>query len=271
MTHKTGSLTKQETVGSQHGMGQLDPCQRSVTVQFRSALIQKCDGIFEFIGFARSTDCQQVQSVDSISFVIGLIVRDTLSQAAGLLFYERRVQQKQRLSRNIRPGPGTNHVVRVRKIENAQYLQLTFRTLTLQRQVHCASVFDVVSNTFDKLLKQLSMLMSAYGCDFVLLAGKPTTLPKIREMFVKYYPVSPDRIITLNNYRVGRWYPFANDIGYFEDPKTIVAVGALISLMSSKLDKLDGFRLDTRILRKKLIATSDYIGALNKNTFDIRE
>lgn len=130
-------------------------------------------------------------------------------------------------------------------------------------------VFSIIETTFDGMLKQLSAILSAYGCDFVLLAGKPTTIPKIREMFIKYYPVSPDRIITLNKYRVGRWYPFAEDAGYFEDPKTIVSVGALIALMGGSIDKLDGFRLDTQLLKRKLISTSDYIGSLDKHTQNI--
>lgn len=126
-------------------------------------------------------------------------------------------------------------------------------------------VNKIVETSFDTIIKQLSVILSAYGCDFVLLAGKPTTIPKIREMFIQYYPVSPERIITLNNYRVGRWYPFADDIGYFEDPKTIVSVGALIALMGGSLGKLDGFTLDTRLLRKNLIPSTDYIGFIDKN------
>ncbi|MCC5944873.1 MAG: virulence factor SrfB [Bernardetiaceae bacterium] len=130
-------------------------------------------------------------------------------------------------------------------------------------------VFSIVETTFDPILKQLSAILSAYGCDFVLLAGRPTTIPKIREMFIKYYPVSPERIISLNNYRVGRWYPFADDLGYFEDPKTIVSVGALIALMGGNIDKLAGFRLNTKLLKRRLISTCDYIGLLDKFTQNI--
>jgi len=86
---------------------------------------------------------------------------------------------------------------------------------------------------------------------------------------IKYFPVSPDRIITLNNYRVSRWYPFADDIGYFEDPKTIVSVGALIALMGGNYDKLEGFRLNTELLKTKLISTANYIGILDKYTNNI--
>lgn len=133
------------------------------------------------------------------------------------------------------------------------------------------AVFSVLETTFDPLLRQLSAILSAYGCDFILLAGKPTSIPKIREMFIKYYPASPERIISLDTYRVGRWYPFADDLGYFEDPKTIVCVGAIIALMGGKLDKLDNFSIRTEKLKRKLISTADYIGLLNKHTSNIEE
>ncbi|QDK77731.1 hypothetical protein EXU85_03620 [Spirosoma sp. KCTC 42546] len=154
--------------------------------------------------------------------------------------------------------------------ELVQFFNQTFFPLRLEDVTFKLSkkrVFDIVELTFDPLLRQLSGMISAYGCDFLLLAGKPTTIPKIREMLVRYYPVSPDRIITLNNqYRVGRWYPFADDLGYIEDPKTVVAVGALIALMGGKLDGLDGFRINTQLLRQRLESTADYIGTLNFHT-----
>ena len=130
-------------------------------------------------------------------------------------------------------------------------------------------VFDIIETTFDPLFKKLSILMAAYGCDFVLLSGKPTTIPKIKDMFIKYYPVSPDRIISLNSYRVGSWYPSFGedpdeaDLGYFKDPKTIVAVGAIIALMGGRLDNLDAFKINTKYLIKELLPTTDYIGALD--------
>jgi hypothetical protein len=130
-------------------------------------------------------------------------------------------------------------------------------------------VNDILESTFEPLLKQISALAFAYGCDFILLAGKPTSLVRIEELFLKFYPVSPDKIITLNHYRVGRWYPFADDSGYFKDPKSIVSVGALISLMGGRLDKLSGFRLNTEFLKTKIISTADYLGVYDANTKNI--
>jgi hypothetical protein len=130
-------------------------------------------------------------------------------------------------------------------------------------------VNNILESTFEPLLKQISTLAFAYGCDFILLAGKPTSLIRIEELFLKFYPVYPDRIVTLNHYRVGRWYPFADDSGYFQDPKTIVSVGALIALMGGRLDKLLGFRLNIEYLKTKLISTADYFGIHNHYTKNI--
>jgi hypothetical protein len=152
---------------------------------------------------------------------------------------------------------------------NNHFAPLRFENI--QWKLSAARVNAIIETTYEPLFKQLSAIVFAYGCDFLLLAGRPTTIPKIREMFIKYYPVSPDRLITLNDYRVGRWYPFANDLGYFSEPKTIVSVGALIALMGGLLDKLDGFRIKTELLKKNLIATSSFIGVYNQHTLQLDE
>lgn len=145
-----------------------------------------------------------------------------------------------------------------------------FRLEDIEWKISKEKVGRVVENFFDPLLKQLSVIISAYGCDFVLTAGRPTTIPKVRELLVKYYVASPDRIINMHTYRIGRWYPYANEKGYINNPKTVVAVGALIGLMGGKLGRLEGFKLDTNYLKRKLISTSDYIGTIEKATKNIK-
>jgi hypothetical protein len=131
-------------------------------------------------------------------------------------------------------------------------------------------VFEIIQSTYDELFKQISILVSSYGCDFLLLTGQITKISKIKDIFLKYYSVHPDRIISLNEYRVGRWYPFADQRGYFEEPKTIVAVGALIAMMS-KLDKMSGFRINSSNLNTKLNSTANFIGTLNRETNDMNQ
>jgi hypothetical protein len=156
--------------------------------------------------------------------------------------------------------------------ELVAYFNQHFAPLKLQDikwRVNKQTIASIVEVTFDATLKQLSVIMSAYGCDFVLLAGRPTTIPKIREILVKYYPVSPERIINLHQYRIGRWYPYATETGYLDDPKTVVAVGALIALMGDKLGKLAGFKINTQALKNELVSTADYMGALEVATGNV--
>lgn len=128
----------------------------------------------------------------------------------------------------------------------------------------------VVQDILEKMIGELSTIISQYQCDFLLLAGKPTTLPIIEEMFLRYLPVWPGRMIKLGNYRIGDWYPFHDGLGRIKDPKTCVVVGATISLMS-KLGRLDGFRIDPRYLKERIVSTANYIGKYDKDSASIHQ
>ena len=116
----------------------------------------------------------------------------------------------------------------------------------------------IVARTFDTLVGKISTVLSYYGCDIVLLSGRPTSLKSLSDLFLKYYAVPPNRLITLNNYRIGTWYPFQNGNGYFKDAKSIVAVGAMIGNYAATRGSLNGFSLDLTELNKKLLPTTEY-------------
>jgi hypothetical protein len=146
-----------------------------------------------------------------------------------------------------------------------------FKFEDLQWKFSLDRMNEIIRVTFEPLLKNLSSLLYAYGCDFVLLAGKPASLHKIEELFLKYYPVPPNRMITLNKYRVGRWYPFSDGNGYFEDQKSLVAVGAMIGYRGDIRDSLGNFKLNMELMRKRFMPTSEYFGNFDRNTKTIRE
>lgn len=125
---------------------------------------------------------------------------------------------------------------------------------------------EIIERVFEPILEKISSLLYAFGCDFVLIAGKPTALKKVEELFLKFYPVSPDRLVTLNNYRVGKWYPFQDGNGYFENHKSIVAVGAMIGLMGGRLDNLENFTLNMDSMKKNMKSTSNFVGIYDTNT-----
>ena len=122
-------------------------------------------------------------------------------------------------------------------------------------------VTDVISKSFEPLLKKIATIMYSFSCDIVLLSGRPSSLAPIRNIFLKYYSVSPNRLILLNNYYVGHWYPFSNNTGYITNAKTIVAMGALVSYYATTLANLDRFVIDNSKLDKKLKSVINYIEA----------
>lgn len=122
-------------------------------------------------------------------------------------------------------------------------------------------VSEVVEKEFEPLLKKIATIMYAYACDVVLLSGRPSSLPVIRDIFLRYYAVSPDRLIMLNNYYVGDWYPFDNNTGYITNPKTIVAMGGVIGHYAAEFSNLDKFLINLDKLREGLKSTVNYIEA----------
>ena len=132
---------------------------------------------------------------------------------------------------------------------------------TLSWEYNKEFVADIISKEFEPLLKKIAAMFFAYSCDVILLSGRPSSLPAIRNIFLKYYPVSPNRLITLNNYYVGDWYPFCQNTGYITNPKTIVAMGGVIGHYASEFSNLDKFSIDLEKLKNNLKSTVNYIEA----------
>lgn len=128
----------------------------------------------------------------------------------------------------------------------------------------------IVITKIEPLMKQLAVVLNIYNCDIILLAGKPTSLSAITDLFLKYYPISPNRLIRLNDYRVGEWYPFANGLGYFNDQKSLVAVGAMIGYLSSN-GGINGFHMDMANFKKAMVSTANYMGLYNSVNHKISE
>ncbi|MBK7816386.1 MAG: virulence factor SrfB [Sphingobacteriaceae bacterium] len=139
--------------------------------------------------------------------------------------------------------------------------------MDLQKKV----VAGIVEKTFDSLIGKISSLLSFYNCDIVLLSGRPTSLKPLSDLFLKYYAITPNRLKSLNEYRVGRWYPedkrfpYIDSNGKFLNPKSIITTGAMIGQIAEN-GGLNGFSLNLSELKKKLLPTTSYFGKLNENT-----
>lgn len=123
------------------------------------------------------------------------------------------------------------------------------------------AVSEVVRKEFEPLLKKVATIMYSFACDVVLLSGRPASLPAIRDIFLKYYSVSPNRLIVLNDYYVGDWYPFGENTGYIKNAKTVVAMGGVLGHYASELSNLNKFIINLDLLKKNLKSTVNYIEA----------
>jgi hypothetical protein len=144
-----------------------------------------------------------------------------------------------------------------------------FEFESLQWQFEKKVVTAIVEKTFDSLIGKISSLFSYYACDIVLLSGRPTSLKAISDLFLKYYAISPNRLKSMNDYRVGRWYPedkrykFIDGNGKFINPKSIITTGAMIGHIAEN-GGLNGFSLNLKELKEKLLPTTNFFGKLDE-------
>ena len=124
---------------------------------------------------------------------------------------------------------------------------------------------EIIRRVFEKSMRKWAALFHTYGCDIVLISGRPCSIKQIQNMLKRLYPVAPNRLISMSNYRVGSWYPGSTDIGHFRDNKSMVAVGALIAYLAES-GRFSQFRLNTENLKLKVLPTTDYIGIINAKT-----
>lgn len=153
-------------------------------------------------------------------------------------------------------------------IKPAEYLlnyfenHFGFRFEELSWRYDPEEISVIVKSTMEPLMKQLALVLYSQQCDIIVLAGRPTSLDAITELFIKYIPTSPDRLIRLNDYRVGSWFPTADGQGYFYDQKSVVAVGAMVGYAASN-SGLRGLVIDFSKMIKKMTSTANYIGEYN--------
>lgn len=132
------------------------------------------------------------------------------------------------------------------------------------------SLSTIVSDTMEPLMKALSVVIYAHNCDILVLSGRPTNLKPLTDLFLRFIPIDPARLVLLNKYHVGRWFPLATEEGYFQEKqKAVVAVGAEVGYLASTV----GFRglvIDFSVLSKKMKSTARYMGYYDKDLLEVR-
>lgn len=145
-----------------------------------------------------------------------------------------------------------------------------FRFEDLSWRFEPEAIGNIVRDTMEPLMKVLSVIMYAQHCDILVLSGRPTNLEPLTELFLKYLPISPNRLVLLNQYRVGHWFPLATGEGYFEEnQKAVVAVGAEVGHIASTTG-FHGLVLDFSILSKTMQSTACYLGKFDAELQEVK-
>ncbi|UPY38941.1 virulence factor SrfB [Sediminicoccus sp. KRV36] len=116
----------------------------------------------------------------------------------------------------------------------------------------------VVQSAVGQVLADLCEAVHAFDCDWLLLSGRPSRLRAVEDIVRAKMPVPPHRIVAMNGYQAGGWYPFRDPAGRVEDPKTTAAVGAMLCALAE--GRLEGFLLRSSKLAMK--STARYFGRL---------
>ncbi len=129
----------------------------------------------------------------------------------------------------------------------------------------------VTCNRYDlccRVIRYITEIINRSRCDVVLLSGRLSKLPGILSAFRNRLMIAPERIVRLSDLTMGAWYPYAVS-GRIEDPKTAVAMGALM-LLSCNLGKVENFyiKLGDNV---KLKSSVHYIGKLDSGGSTIAE
>ncbi len=116
----------------------------------------------------------------------------------------------------------------------------------------------VIDSVIRPMIENLCDVVRAYDCDVLLLSGRPSRLPIVKELILANAPAPLDQIITLHDYEVGPWYPFRSLDNFIADPKTTAIVGAM--LCHTCEGDAEGFNMKSSQIRMR--STARFIGAM---------
>ena len=178
---------------------------------------------------------------------------------------------------------------KIKTIEDLNSIILKPRNLKLAKVTNYFKIHDILHKTFQMdakipnlipsvqdlenevfrvyqdILYRFSWVIGQHRPDFLILAGKTTSLPIIARKLRENITIPPSKIIALKDYFIGAWHPFSKN-GIVNDPKTSVVVGNAISHIS-----IDKEMSDVNIASEgsKSNFTLNFIGAnVNGQTFN---
>jgi len=123
------------------------------------------------------------------------------------------------------------------------------------------AVHETVRQTLREAIDPLCEIIHRFGCDVLLLSGRGARWPAVVDAVTASLAVEPNRVQPMHLYRVGAWYPYADATGRIQDPKTTVAVGAMLCRLLSG-GQLDNLALETLF---RMRSTARYVGLMEND------
>ncbi len=120
-------------------------------------------------------------------------------------------------------------VVRSKCENGSQWEGPAFAFENIELACDRAALEACVDSVFGELFDSLAPLAGRFDIDLAIISGKPSELPRIRDLLVRRFPLLPQRIIHVKNFAVGSWYPYRSfEDGRIVDAKTCTVVGAAL-------------------------------------------
>jgi hypothetical protein len=135
-----------------------------------------------------------------------------------------------------------------------------FSLLKVEISLNATGLGNTITSVMGDIMALMCEVIDRFGCDVLLLTGRPSRLPIIRDLILRYLPIAPHRLVFMHDYKVDKWYPFASRLGKIDDPKTTVVVGALICALAEDFE-LPGFPLQRGGFTIR--STAKYLGELH--------
>ncbi len=143
-----------------------------------------------------------------------------------------------------------------------------FRVADVEVPVVPDRIDAVIGRVMRELLHHVGEAVWSLDCDLLLLAGRPSRLPAVRDILREQLAVTPDRVVAMDDYRIGTWYPFrSRDNVHISDPKTTAAVGCMLCALADP-ERPDGSRIGNFTLmtrRLQMRSTARFIGEMSRN------
>ncbi|ABC23949.1 virulence factor SrfB [Rhodospirillum rubrum] len=136
-----------------------------------------------------------------------------------------------------------------------------FSLRDLRFEIDLKDIDRTTRSVLTDMLRGFAELVHRNEADVLILSGRPSRMPAVRDILTETCGLPPHRIVPLHEFRVGQWYPFRDHEAHIADPKTTAAVGAMICVLGEGRLRNFNFRADHLVPR----STARFFGKLDSN------